>query len=363
MKYITGVHALNLPCSLNTTGDWHMSWIQWDHPQMLDSEMSVYGDWGIELNHNIPEHEGGVPVANHIRACLDMLETGDFYHPRGMRDDFICWDAYTPLIFEKVMLLQELPYWDKIKHFMEKEYRGQWFRFMGGVTHREAGALAEQDHKQVVHQFLKQMNAISSSFILKGGTALVECYGLDRFSENIDLDASHAKLHGFMDDFCKSSGYSWRIDKDTLAVNRFVIAYGPDRKKQLTVEVSYRSKVIPPDTYTEADGIQVYTIDRMAQLKSAAYLSRDRIRDLYDLCYICSQYLADLKEATVNQIKDAFSYKGLDNFDYIVRNESDPFIDKERLADSYLKAFDRLGLFCTNEEKLEIRANGKSSNH
>ena len=37
-------------------------------------------------------------------------------------------------INEVFMLLQELPYWDKIKHFMEKEYRGQWFRFMGGVT-------------------------------------------------------------------------------------------------------------------------------------------------------------------------------------------------------------------------------------
>lgn len=362
MKYITGVHALNLPCALNTTGDWHMSWLQWDHPKMLDSKMSVYGDWGIEPNHNIPEHEGVFPVANHIRACLDMLETGDFYHPQGMRDDFICWDAYTPLIFEKVMLLQDLPYWDKIKHFMEKEYRGQWFRFTEGMTHREAGALAEQDHKHVIRQFLKQMNAFSSSFILKGGTALVECYGLDRFSENIDLDASRAKLHEFIDDFCKSSGYSYRIAKDTPAVNQFMIDCGSLMKKRLKVEVSYRSMVIPPDTYTEADGIQVYTMDRMAQLKSVAYLSRDRIRDLYDLCYICNQYLSDLKESTVNQIKDAFSYKGFDNFDYIVRSESDPFIDKEHLADSYLKAFDRLGLLYTNDEKLGICPRGKLLN-
>lgn len=152
----------------------------------------------------------------------------------------------------------------------------------------------QQDHKDVIHQFLKQMNTVSSSFILKGGTALMECYGLDRFSK---------------------------------------------------VEISYRNMLISSDSYIEINGIQVYTMNRLAQLKAAAYLSRDRIRDLYDLCYICNQYLSYLKESTINQVKDAFSYKGFDNFDYITRNESDPFIDKEHLADSYLKAFDRLGAF------------------
>ena len=190
----------------------------------------------------------------------------------------------------------------------------------------------------------------------------MECYGLDRFSEDIDLDASRAKLHGFIDDFCQNFGYSYRIAKDTPTVNRFMIDYGSPMHKRLKVEISYRSMVIPPDTYTEVDGIQVYTMDRMAQLKAAAYLSRDRIRDLYDLCYICNHHLSDLKESTVNQIKDAFAYKGFDNFDYIVRNESDPFIDQAYLADSYLKVFDRLGLLYTNDEKLEIQPNGKPLN-
>ena len=217
----------------------------------------------------------------------------------------------------------------------------------------------QQDHKVVIHQFLKQMNHGSSAFILKGGTALMECYGLDRFSEDIDLDASRAKLHGFVDDFCKRAGYSYRIAKDTPTVNRFMIDYGSEMNKRLKVEISYRTMVIPPDSYTEVNGIQVYTMDRMAQLKAAAYLSRDRIRDLYDLCYICNQYLPDLKESTVTQIKDAFSYKGFDNFDYVTRNECDPFIDKARLADAYLKVFDCLGLLYTNDEKLEIQPNGK----
>ena len=218
----------------------------------------------------------------------------------------------------------------------------------------------QQDHKDVIHNFLKQMNTVSSSFILKGGTALMECYGLDRFSEDIDLDATRTKLHGFIDKFCQKFGYSYRIAKDTPTVNRFMIDYGSSMSKRLKVEISYRNLLIPPDSYTEIDGIQVYTIDRMAQLKSAAYLSRDRIRDLYDLCYICNRYLTDLKKSTINQIKDAFSYKGFDNFDYITQNECDPFIDKEYLVDSYLKTFDRLGLLYTKDEKFEIQTNGKS---
>ena len=218
----------------------------------------------------------------------------------------------------------------------------------------------QQDHKTVIHQFLKQMNHVSSSFILKGGTALMECYGLDRFSEDIDLDASRSKLRGFMDDFCKSAGYSYRIAKGTPTVNRFMIDYGSEMNKRLKVEISYRAMVIPSDSYTEINGIQVYTMDRMAQLKAAAYLNRDRIRDLYDLCYICNQYLPALKESTVMQIKDAFSCKGFDHFDYITHNERDPFIDQERLADAYLKVFDRLGLLYTNDEKLEIRFSGKA---
>ena len=76
-------------------------------------QLSVYGDWGIEPNHSISSHEGVFPVANHLRACLDMLDTGNFYHPQGMRDDFIGWYAYTPLIFEKVMLLGDLPHYGK----------------------------------------------------------------------------------------------------------------------------------------------------------------------------------------------------------------------------------------------------------
>ena len=48
MKYITGVHALNLPCSLLTCGDWHSPSLQWERLRFSESNDSVFGDYGIE---------------------------------------------------------------------------------------------------------------------------------------------------------------------------------------------------------------------------------------------------------------------------------------------------------------------------
>jgi hypothetical protein len=141
MKYITGVHALNLPCSLDTSGDWHTSWIQWESPKTKDTESSFWGDWGIEY-HSIPEHEGAFPVANHIRACFDMLEDGDFSNLQGMNKDYICNDEYDEFIFQQVSRLKGKKNWANIDKFMEKEYLMKWIRYQEAHAHDKAEAVA-----------------------------------------------------------------------------------------------------------------------------------------------------------------------------------------------------------------------------
>lgn len=129
MKYISGIHALNLTCDLLTCGDWHQSAIQWKRPQMRDSTCSVFGDWGIESNKAIPEHTELFYSANHIRALLDLIDEGNFAIAQGMKDDFICNDDYNDLVFEKVWLLKDSTQWEKIDAFMSREYRLYWVRF------------------------------------------------------------------------------------------------------------------------------------------------------------------------------------------------------------------------------------------
>lgn len=78
MRYITGIHVLNLSCNLETCGDWHTSALRWRDISFKNTGESIFGDWGIEYGKRIPEHRGTFVVANYIRALLDLLEDGVF---------------------------------------------------------------------------------------------------------------------------------------------------------------------------------------------------------------------------------------------------------------------------------------------
>ena len=130
MKYITDIHALNLPCLLGTTGDWHASALQWNSPRMLESDCSPFGDWGIEIDREVPPlGHGKFAVANHIRALLDMIVLGRFTVAQGMNGVFLDTDEYDDVIFDKVFVLSALPTWNNIDHFMTREYKMKWVRY------------------------------------------------------------------------------------------------------------------------------------------------------------------------------------------------------------------------------------------
>ena len=129
MKYISGIYGLNTKCNLETMGDWHCSSLNWSKPLILESDNSVFKDFGIEYNKKIPEHNETYNVANHIRACLDLIEQGNFGIVEGMNKDYISNSKYDNLIFEKVYLLKDEPNFTQINDFMLKEYRMKWVNF------------------------------------------------------------------------------------------------------------------------------------------------------------------------------------------------------------------------------------------
>lgn len=134
MKYISLIHALNLPCSLQTCGDWHCSSLQWNKPNILDTKNSIFGDYGIENNKIIPEHKRKYNVANHIRALLDLLYERNFTIAQGMNKDYICNSKYDNEIFNQVIKMINLSYWNEIDNFMTKEYLKKWVNFKKGVN-------------------------------------------------------------------------------------------------------------------------------------------------------------------------------------------------------------------------------------
>jgi len=129
MRYLTGKHALNLPCSLDTVGDWHFNALRWVDLSLGETATSVFGDYGIEQNVYIDRLGYSMPVANHIRALLDLIQQGKFSVAQGMRRKIIDNDEYDTEIFEKVLLLKDQPNWPEIFQFMGKEYGSKWYRF------------------------------------------------------------------------------------------------------------------------------------------------------------------------------------------------------------------------------------------
>lgn len=211
-------------------------------------------------------------------------------------------------------------------------------------------------HLQVIKEFLGFINSDDNNpFILKGGTALSLCYGLNRFSEDIDLDARSEKEKSFfkkIDSFCSHSEFSYRIGKDTSTVQRAFINYGSSGNP-LKIEVSYRRMYIPDGITVKKNDIQVYSINELTRLKSAAYLGRDKIRDMYDVSYICTHYYNELDQSAKDALHAAFEMKELDQFDYIVQTQEDPLIDTNVLEDMFLESFEVLGLLSPEENEID----------
>lgn len=131
MKYVTGIFALNLPCSLDTCGDWHSCSINWDNVDIRESNNSILKDYRIETNQSVKflNSSKKYNVANHIRALLDMLIIGNYGYAQGMKEDYICNDKYTKEIFNQVLKLKTLDNWTKINKFMTHEYKMKWLNY------------------------------------------------------------------------------------------------------------------------------------------------------------------------------------------------------------------------------------------
>lgn len=179
------------------------------------------------------------------------------------------------------------------------------------------------------------------------------CYNLDRFSEDIDLDAtSKRKIEKIVEDFCNEKHYTYRVPKDTDTTKRYMIDYD-DIGKSLNVEVSYRRSHIDANEITKINGIRVYNINQICLMKASAYSRRDKIRDLYDICYICNSYWNELSEDVKNMIRVAAEYKGLEQFEYVIKDQKDELIDNEKIITDFLKMYQKLGLLVEKDETQE----------
>lgn len=129
--------------------------------------------------------------------------------------------------------------------------------------------------------------------VLKGGTALLLCYGLDRFSEDLDFDAP--KKFGITTRIervvCRfTPEFDIKTVKDTATVQRLKLHYRVNAvDRLLKIETSLRPSAAPGDAWVK-DGIHTYKINAIIDQKIAALLGRTKARDLYDVTFLARQY-------------------------------------------------------------------------
>ena len=122
-----------------------------------------------------------------------------------------------------------------------------------------------------------------------------------------------------------------------------MINYG-NESKPLKIEVSYRNSNIDKTNCIEINNINVYDVNRLAKMKAMAYAGRDKIRDMYDLAFICNNFWDNLSKETKENIRDALMYKGIEQFEYIIATQSDDKIDETEHLSSFLQMCDSAGV-------------------
>lgn len=210
----------------------------------------------------------------------------------------------------------------------------------------------QKKHLEVITNFLDYLyaNQPSNPFILKGGTSLLRCYNLDRFSEDIDLDCERSSSAFFkiIESFCQKYHYDYRIAKDTDTTKRCFIHY-PEEYHPLKIEASYRTVEIENKRFTDRNKTIVYKIDELFMQKLNAYNSRDKLRDLYDVVFIYNNYKDELDSSLLQMAKYSLSYKGLEQVEYLLASEQDSLIEPNALINNFLHMYNDLGLLVSTD--------------
>jgi predicted nucleotidyltransferase component of viral defense system len=195
-----------------------------------------------------------------------------------------------------------------------------------------------------MNEFLDYLYSQTDRFIFKGGSALYKFYGLDRFSEDLDFDSEKGNIANIVRNFCKHKGLDVPTErKDTHKGQKYFIYYGI-KGQTLKIETSLRNKNIDKRFIKHVNKYRVYDINVLTIQKIDAYRNRDKIRDLYDICFIVIHHLSKLLPEIREELISAISQKGIQQYEYVIKEQNDEFIDKNKLLDMVLDAFEKLGL-------------------
>jgi hypothetical protein len=188
----------------------------------------------------------------------------------------------------------------------------------------------EKDYLQYA-VLLEIFKRSKGGLVFKGGTALQKCYGLDRFSEDLDFTTDSADEIRRVEDGLQGIKQLYnatfkRTENEQSALFNLKIE-GPLFEKQqsiqtIIIEISKREKtlrkpmlirLIPKYRDLEAQLVVVMDKDEILAEKTRALLTRRRPRDLYDTYFLLNKG-AKIDFELINKKLEYYSTK----FDFAV---------------------------------------------
>jgi predicted nucleotidyltransferase component of viral defense system len=187
-----------------------------------------------------------------------------------------------------------------------------------------------------------------SKLVLKGGTALLLCYGLPRFSTDLDYDGQN---HGA--DIVKNIEAASRKNmikptaiitkKNTETVKRYMLHYQEEPDNPLKIEISFRNIDFlneNQNSIVNQNGINVYDINTLSKLKTDAFLDRYAARDIYDMAFLLKTYPDSLKKEQICLLHKKCKTLGVD------------YLEKRLNEDGLFKSHDCAAVALSIEEML-----------
>ncbi len=164
---------------------------------------------------------------------------------------------------------------------------------------------AEVDYFQNIVLFILSQE-YGSTLVFKGGTALSKCYGLPRFSEDLDFNAKEKINELLLVNALKRFQIEHEIEKDeykdglkyTIHVNGPLFIGAKNSRCRIILDLSLREKtLLEPEIKTIGrflEEVPLFDIlvmqkEEIFAEKIRAIMTRNKARDLYDLWFLMKE--------------------------------------------------------------------------
>jgi len=187
----------------------------------------------------------------------------------------------------------------------------------------------QTDRSLLMYELAKNISLNKKNdLLLKGGTALLFCYGLNRFSTDFDYDGMKQKidLQKCIEDVFKNNNLNLTdliLKKDTDTVKRYMLHYKEAVDDPIKLEISFRNiDYFKNNNYAEnINNLYTYPILILSRMKIDTFLTRTKARDVFDTAFLLQNYAKTFDEERIIKCYNKLNDLGLNYFENLINED------------------------------------------